>query len=287
MTAAAEARVTRLAAALRASGTPDARDLAQRLRQCQQGRADRAAGHNVGWRMMCRSPACEYCRRWLATRSAASVRARFGPASNAECWHITVMLARAGSLDIARDLVRSTRRDLRNMRDRRARTDRRWCGVGMVGMAEMDALGPDDVQLLPSQRRAVVEALPAFGGPDHAAYGFQVTWVPHLHLAVHAPALARADLAEAFRTQWPGPAERADVSPFWACDTAAANAARIVGYGSKHAAVLKLDRGGNAGCVAVPWPSAVLASYWAWVHRQRNGLQMWRVMLGAGRDDVS
>ncbi len=282
MTAAAEARVAALVAALRASGSPDARDLAQRLRACRQGRADRAAGHNVGWRMMCGMPACEFCRSWLTTRTTASVRERFRTASGAECWHVTVMLGRCGSLGAARDLVLNTRRDLRNLRARRAQTDRRWLHVEMAGMAEIDALGIDDVQLLPPERRAVVQELPAFGGgPDRAAYGFQVAWVPHLHLAINAPALNREDLVEAFRAQWPGPAERVDVAPFWACDTAADNAARIVGYGSKHAAVLKLD--GKAKSVEVPWPDAVQAAYWSWVHRQRNGLRMWRVILGAGR----
>ena len=278
MSAAAEARVAGLIRALRASGQPVQLDLARRLMRCQQARIDRRAGHVVDWRPMCRHAACEVCRRTLEKRAADRVRRRFRDADLACCHEATIMLARTGSLQAVRDLVRVTRTELRNMRDRRGRADPRWRNVMAAGAIEVDAMGPDDVGLLPPQRRAVVRDLPMHGALDHATYGHEVLWIAHAHLALSAPELSQAELQDALLTQWPGIGGRVRVQPFWDSVPAGDSAARIVGYASKHAMRLKLD-GGDA-CTVLPWPAPVQATFWGWVHSMRNGLASLRLQIG-------
>jgi hypothetical protein len=271
--------VTQLITALRASGDPVQTDLAGRMARCQQGREDRRAGIPLDWPPMCRSPACPYCRRWLSKSWRSRAANRFAHADNDDCYHCTIMLARSGSLDAVRDLVRLLRTDLRNLRDRAARRDRRWQTLEMVGQVEVDALGPHDIGDLPPQRKAVVENLPTFGGSSgYVTHDQIVVWVSHVHLACHAPLLTGDDLLTAFRQHWPGPPERVDVGPFIAGD-AGHNAGAIIGYACKHEMRIKLKDGFD-----LSWPVAVQAAYWGWLHGLRNGLAPLRVRLGKVRD---
>ena len=278
MTAATEARIGDLIRALRASGQPSQTDLARRLFRCQQARADRRAGHDVGWRPQCRHVACEVCRRMSEKRAADRVRSRFRDVDPAHCHEATIMLARCGSLPAVRNLILGTRQELRNMLDRRGRADPRWRDVMLAGAIELDAMGPDDVGLLPPQRRAVVSNLRMHGAMDHATYGHNVLWVAHMHLAIHAPGLSQAALHDALAAQWPGIKGRLKLQPFWAGVPASDSASRIVGYAAKHSMRLKLD-GGDA-CKVVPWPMAVQATYWGWIHGLRNGLAALRLQAG-------
>lgn len=196
-------------------------------------------------------------------------------ANNEDCHLITVMLARSGSLDAVQDVTRKLRIELRNLRDRNARTDQRWSSVEMVGQVEIEALGPDDIGLLPPHRKAVIEALPAFGGScGYATWDQIVVWVSHVHIAVHAPMLTEHDLSEAFCRQWPGHGQRVDVRPFREGD-AASNTAAIAGYACKHEMRIALKNQTD-----LRWPIAVQAAYWGWLHGLRNGLAPLRVRIG-------
>jgi hypothetical protein len=265
-----------LITALRASGDPVQVDLASHLWRCQQGREDRRKGVPFDWPPMCRSPACPSCRRWLSKSWRDRAAERMACADNNACHLITVMLARSGSLDAVRTLTRQLRTELRNLRDRNARTDLGWRSVEMVGQVEVDAFGPEDICLLPPQRRTVIEALPAFGGScGYATYNQIVVWVSHIHIACHAPHLSAGELHGAFARQWPGDPRRVDVRPFREGE-AGANAGAIIGYASKHEMRFALKDGFD-----LCWPIAVQAAYWGWLHGLRNGLAPLRLRVGA------
>jgi hypothetical protein len=202
-------------------------------------------------------------------------------ADNDHCNLVTIMLSRSGSLDGVREVARRVRTELRNLRDRNARIDRRWRGVEMIGQVEVDALGPTDIDVLPPQRRAVISALPSFGGSSgYATWDQIVTWVTHIHVAVHAPKLSRGDLRDAFEKQWPG-VGRVDVRPFHP-GTANENAGSIIAYASKHEMRTTLKDG-----FEVEWPVAVQAVYWGWLHSLRSGLAPLRVRIGAIKDKTA
>jgi hypothetical protein len=268
-----------LIAALRASGDPDQIDLAGRLWRCQRGREDRRKGIPTHWPPMCRSPACPACRRWLSRSWRDRAAERMANADNNACHLITVMLARSGSLDAVRTLARQLRTELRNLRDRNARTDWRWRSVEMIGQIEVDAFGFDDIGLLPPQRRNVIETLPAFGGC--ATCDQPVVWVPHVHIACHAPNLSEDDLHAAFARQWPGDPRRVDVRPFVEGE-AGTNAAAIIGYACKHEMRIALKDGFD-----LCWPITVQATYWGWLHGLRNGLAPLRLRIGAMSENSS
>jgi hypothetical protein len=274
-----EAGVDALIAALRASGDPVQVDLASRLWRCAQGREDRRKNCLSQWPPMCRSPACPSCRRWLSKIWCSRAADRMIHADNDRCYLITIMLARSGSLDAVRDVSRQLRTDLRNLRDRSARRDWRWRSVEMNGQVEVDALGADDIRLLPPQRKNVIEALPVFGGSDgFATYDQTVIWVSHVHIVCHAPHLDEDDLCAVFQRQWAGASRRVDIRPFREGD-AGANAAAIIGYACKHEMRLALKDGFN-----LCWPIAVQAAYWGWLHGMRNGLAPLRVRIGPIND---
>ncbi len=274
-----EARASELIAALRGSGDPVQVDLASRLWRCQQGREDRRKEIQFDWPPMCRSPACPSCRRWLSKSWRTRAAERMAHADNRACRLVTTMLARFGDLDAVRDVARKLRTDLRNLRDRHARTDSRWRNVELIGQVEIDALGPDDIRLLPPRRKAVIETLPVFGGAyGYATYDQTVVWVPHVHIVCHAPNLSDDDLCDALRRQWPGDARREDVRPFLDGD-AGENTAEIIGYTSKHEMRIALKDG-----FALCWPMSVQATYWAGCMDSETDWH--RCVFGSGRSRI-
>lgn len=270
-----ENRVTALIAALRASGEPAQHDLAGRLWRCQMGRADRRRGVQHRWPPVCRSAACEFCRRRLIRRGCSRAAERMAPATSGDCSLITVMLSRCRGLADMLDVIGAFRVELRNWRDRRARVDGRWRSLEMVGQVEIEALDPGAIHLLPPSRRAVVEALPGRSGTDgYARHDQAVVWVGHVHLVCHAPDLDGGELRDALERQWPGPAGRVDVRSFHP-GSAAENTAAIFGYANKNKMETALRDG-----IKEKWPMAVQAAYWGWLHEIGNGLATLRIRLG-------
>ena len=256
-----------LITALRVSGDSVQIDLAGRLSRCQQGREDRRNGIILQWPPMCRSPTCTYCRRWLSKTWQARAASRMAHADNDDCYLVTIVLARSGSLDAIRDVVRQLRVDLRNLRDRNARLNRCWRSVEMIRQAEIKAMGPHDILLLPPQRRTVIEALPAFGSSfGYATWDQIVVWVTHVHIACYLPSVNPDELYKALQQQWPGPVKRVEVRAFLEGD-AGDNAGKIIGgYACKHEMRVKLKDDFH-----LYWPVAVQAAYWGWLHGLRNG----------------
>lgn len=273
-----ENRVTTLAQALRLSGWTEHKNLAARLLRCQQTRTDRRRGVQPQWPWQCRSPACSFCRRRLVRRGCARAAEHMVHAHNSNCYMATIMLARCAELADVHEVIREFRAELRNLRDRRARTDGRWQAVEAVGQIEIEALGAQDICLPPPQRRAVVEALPVRGG----AYGYRVfdervAWLGHVHLAVHAPGLTDDELGAVLKRQWPGPKGRVDVQRFYE-GGAGDNTEAIIGYATKHDMQIQLRDG-----FQVTWPIAVQAEYWGWLHGLKRGLATLRIRLGPKR----
>jgi hypothetical protein len=105
-------------------------DLADCLERCATARHERRGGD--GWPHICRSAACEWCRRpmiraWWHGMCQWSVGAVSSLA-------IIPMNSSAG----LPDAVRQPRRGLRDVRDRMARHRRSWRDIGFAGMAGGD-----------------------------------------------------------------------------------------------------------------------------------------------------
>jgi hypothetical protein len=275
-----ENRATALIQALRISGWPAQKDLADRLLRCRQVRADRRRGvqPQPQWPWLCRSPACESCRRRLVRHGCARAAAYMAHADNDACHMVTIALMRGGTLEDMRAVITGFRAEIRNLRDRRARADGRWRSLAMVGQVEIEPLGVLDIPLLPPGRRAVAEVLPVRGDTEaYVTHDQAVGWMGHVHLVCHAPELSGDELRAALERQWPGPAGRVDVRPLHP-GCAAENTGAIMGYASKCAMRTKFRDG-----IEEPWAVAVQAAYWGWLHGLRRGLATLRVRLGPKR----
>lgn len=266
-----EAETSLLIEALKSSNDLVCRDLAQRLWRCQQARLERRRGIPSRGLWRCRSPACAFCRTGLVRKKQAGASEKIGHAANADCYLVTVLLARSEVLEVMRNVVSNLRRALRNLRNRRARQDPRWGSVEMIGRIEIDAVLAQDLPELPPRRRQAVEALPIAA---RAVYpDLSVVWIPHAHIAVHAPGLAITDLQNAFQRQWPG-AGRVGVRRFLPGE-AGDNAGRVIAYACKHEMCTTLKDG-----FEFKWPMALEAMYWGWLHRLKRGLQPLKFKLG-------
>ncbi len=134
------------------------RHAADRLARCMQARIGRRQGD--GWPWTCRSAGCAWCgsalaRRWWrglvrwATVDGASVSLAILPLSR-----------RPGDLHAA---VVRLRRACRDVRDRAARRDRRWCDVAVAGVADGDGTVPLLIRHAGINRAEIAEAC-ASGG---------------------------------------------------------------------------------------------------------------------------
>lgn len=200
----------------------------------------------------------------------------FSNAEHDDCMMATVLICRSGTLDWMRDTLDTFRIQLRNLRDRMAKGDPRWASVAMCGQVELDAIPQERWHDLPDDKRAVLDVLPT------TIWGF-THWVPHSHIAIHAPDLSQAEVAAALSQQWPGDG-RVDVCEFDPAYTVADNAKQIISYAGKHRFTNRLrvpcDDGFRRWWFD-PWPVSTQAEYWSWIGGMRRGLSPLRVMLGA------
>lgn len=281
-----ERRVTALIDTLRDSGDPVQFGLASRLWCCQQQREERRRGIRDRVDRPCRQVACESCRRRLSRAWRERAEDQMRDADNAHSSMVTIVLERVGDWSAVRNAVLRFRTALRNLRDRKARTNAQWRTLAVVGMTELDMLAVEDVPLLPPLRRMVIEALPA------CSYGGGMALIVHVHLAVSHPGLPLHAVERAFREQWDG-VGRVDVRSFHDDAAAPENAGAIIAYATKQQMTIKLD--GNVDtsnaevfvAIEVEVPVEWQASYWGWLHGLGAGLAPLRVRMSAMRDTVA
>ena len=274
-----------LIGALQELDTQPALDLALRLKSCRSARIARRGDmvSALRWGYRCRSVACWACARSRVKRKAGTVMRAFAEADNKDCSLLTVCLSRVLNLEALSQVVRDVRKDVRNTRDRCAIDNRRWHDVSLCGAVEVDAVGPEDVILLPPQRRALVPQLPIIGEGDGSVW-----WLPHIHLSVHHPALDRSELLQVFRTRYPGPC-RVDLKPFYAetqpqdgFTAAEVNAFYTASYALVQVCeTVMTDPYGRDRAMSSPWPLAWQAAYFAWLHQCGRSLQSLQVMVKA------
>jgi hypothetical protein len=266
-----EQRTSGLIAALRESGDPVQLDVAGRLWRCQRQRDERREGLRDRVDRPCRHVACEHCRRWVGREWRERAAKAMADAENRSSSHVTILLACTGILEDVRPTVEAMRRALRNLRNRRARKDHRWKLVSMVGLAEVDIMAPEDVVILPPDRRVAVPALPVITTPR------EVLYVIHVHLAISHPGISRDDIKKFLVKQWPGPF-RVDVKDFREMAEAPENVGGIIAYAAKREETISLN-GDRKLDVPVAW----IAAYWGYLHSLGSGLSSLRVRISAVR----
>lgn len=261
-----EEHVTKLVGALRAIGEPTHLDLANRLRGCQEQRAERRAGLRDRIDRPCRSIACPHCRRSRGKTWREKASDLMANADHASTSHATIMLARAGNLPAVRPVIQQMRNAIRALRDRRGRRDRRWRNVSLVGIVEIDLLEPGDIRFLATKRRALITELP-YVEPSH-----DLVCVPHLHAVVSHPGLDRQAVEEELSRLWPG-VGRVKVEPLHD-GPVEEEAGGIIGYAAKHS--MQNDFKDFA---KLPVPFNLAAEYWAWLHGLKSGIQPLRFKM--------
>ena len=220
----------------------------------------------------CGLPLCAFCRRTLIPeerRRAAKFIQKYG-ATNQTAYWISVDLARVTNLDDAKSLQKRFTDNLRKARQK----DPRLAGVCALVYAEVVYVPNPEV--LPPQRRAVVQSLPVAGKAP--------VWAVHIHALVvqAAPAgqptsapIGRVEVRAAVRCLYPeGPKARVHVKSFEDHRTVKANAAQLGGYGSK----LWMTTTHRAG-KRVPWPPERQLEFLVWLTNHRRALQPLRTMM--------
>lgn len=272
---AVEAYVTGLIEALRQIGEPEHLDLAGTLWRCQRQRQERRDGLRDRVDRPCRSVACPHCRRGRGRqwRERAAEQMRNAEADSAYTSSATILLAQTGTLPAVRGVVEKLRDNLRALRDRRARKDRRWRNVAVTGIVEIDMLEPFDVPLLPPQRRDAVAALPVIDSSN------DMICVPHLHCVISHPGIPREVLRDELRAAWPGP-YRVKVTDLDS-DDVETEAKGIIGYATKAVMMNSYrDR------VKLPVSLTQQAIFWGWLHSLRYGIAPLRVRISPMRSKV-
>ena len=204
----------RLIATLAVIGDPVAVELADRMRKCRADRHQRR-GHGrpktyveatrAGPQFKCKTVACFACRAAHVKRKQDQAARLFDHAANADCSLITINAAEpVGTLDEVAELHRLFRATLNNWRDTAARHDRRYDGMSLYAVLEVQHDGS--------------------------------LWRPHWHVVTHHREIDRQMIAERARDQWPGD-RRVQVKPFHEGKAVEANVMDCVGY------ALKFDHG--------------------------------------------
>lgn len=257
----AKERMDRLRAALLADQRGPSQLLAARMDRCHKD-----------WkgRYECRAPACLHCRRRHIAREQRVMQQWFGHYGNADLAFVTVVLEATTSVaDLGYIISRSreaTRKRIAACRKKSAR----WNEVYVAGWHEVDAVAPDQVGLLPTQRRGLIEQLVpwsvAEGGP---------AWIGTYHSIMHLNGLAPQDVAAEFGRQWKL-AGQVDVQPFDVTLPVAENIDNIVSYANKFSGIVHLN-----DSYIEPWPVSWETTYFGWLQSaQRNPFEALRLHVG-------
>lgn len=270
-----EASVSTLIETLRGLGRPEHLDLAGRLWRCWRQRQERRDGLRDRVDRPCRSVACPHCRRGRGRqwRERAAEQMRAAEADPAYTSSVTILLAQTGTLPAVRGVIEQLRDNLRALRDRRAKKDRRWRSVAVTGIVEIDLLEPFDLAILPPQRREAVGSLPVIDRSD------DMICVPHLHCVVSHPGIPREVLRDELSAAWPGP-RRVDVKELRS-DDVEQETKGVIGY-----AVKSTMKNSYRDRVTLPVCMTKQAMFWGWLHGLRSGIAPLRVRIAPMRQKV-
>ncbi len=159
----------------------------------------------AGPQFKCKTVACFACRSAHIRRKQDQAARLFENAANANCSLITINAAeQVGTLDEVGELHRLFRATLNNWRDAAARYDRRYDGMSLYAVLEVQHDGS--------------------------------LWRPHWHVVAHHRGIDRQMIAERARDQLPG-ARRVQVRAFDVAQSVEVNVMDCVGY------ALKFDHG--------------------------------------------
>lgn len=264
-----------LVAELRNSNSPLQVDLADRMERCSADRArlrgrrrqpdlTDVVSHGPPW--TCKTTACTACRKRHHVRpNQKKVFRRWDKINpdNAWCSLATIHLGRLEEIHDIRPLVLTFRRALRDLRRGRPA----WNDFEVSGVVEVDLLHEYEIPFLLSDRAELLPTLPKIG-----SNGSGMMWLPHAHLAIHHPGVDRAQVRKVLKAEWTG-LHRVHVMEFDQAQTAAQNAANVVGYGAKNHCETRI------GNEIETWSPSALATWWTVFRAWSRGLEPVRVIM--------
>jgi hypothetical protein len=253
-------RGRRLIAALEERDDPAARSLAANLMTC-----------GVDWngRYTCRCPACGPCRMRYIRAQQREVLARHDGLGNDDLAFVSLVAGGSPDLERADEIIVEATKATRNrIAAERYEAPNRWGGVALSGWYEIDAVSPDQVPLLGSDRRALLPQIATIASARMAP-----TWIITYHAIITLGGSSRAEITDAFARQWPAPYQ-VDVRDLDAGKPVTQNINSLVGYANKHSGTTTL------GAIKEPWPVSWEADLYSWLATKRSAFEFCRFRVG-------
>lgn len=243
--------------------------------------ADMLARCDVDWdrKYRCRSPGCPTCRRANIRREQRVFREMLDGATNADLAFVTVVLPGTRDIDDLTAILRKGVQDARNRVKACRRTSSHWDQLAILGWHEIDAISPEQLALLPPDRRALMAEIAPLDFDQDGP-----TWVPTFHAVAYLGDVTADELAEALRQQWPL-AGQMNVKPFNPQRNVDDNRDRVISYGNKFGCETDLSADIKGGKLVEQWPATWEAEFLTWLHRgRRNAFERLRFAIGPKAD---
>lgn len=257
----AEERMDRLRADLLTQSDPASKRLIEKMNRCAKDWKDQ--------RYRCRIPACARCRWRNIKRQRHQAHDIFGHHSHEHLAFVSVVTDATTDVDGLGTINTSSRTDLRNRVKACRKRSTRWDGVYLSASHEIDAVAPEQIPLLPTERRAMVEQL-----APHSLMKGEPVWLGSFHGIMHTNGLDAQEIALELRRQWPVPGQ-VDVRQFYGWRPVPVSIDRIIWYGNKFSPTTHL----NDQYVEL-WPASWESSVLRWLGSYRNAFEALRFSVG-------
>lgn len=248
----------RLVEELKSERTHAGTQLVERMERCHNDWKDN--------RFTCRTPACFHCRRRYIYGEKRAVHRWFGHLENSDLAFVTAVVSATPDADALGPLIHKSRDVTRKRIAAFRKADDRWNGVYLAAWHEIDAVGGNQINLLPGKRRRLIEKIaPISPGSNRPA------WITTWHGIIHLNGLATDDVACAFQQGWKLDGQ-VNVKPFKTMRSLRENLNRIASYCNKFTCSVTLSN-----FQTEPWPISWQSDFYSALHvSQRNAFEALR-----------
>lgn len=189
-----------------------------------------------------------------ATRQGKEIVRLAGDIQPANGGLLTVVIGGYDSLEALGDAFERWKRDARTLVRGKRSASARWNTFHLVGWLEVDALGPDHLEQLGSQRRTLLASLGV-----RSDLALRPIWIATVHALAFGERLEYQEIREAFATRWPVQ-RQTHLAPLRKVGSISRNIRNIVNYALKYRHHTKV-----AG-EHVEWPADWMVEFYEWLH---------------------
>ncbi len=239
-------RLDRLRAALRTSPDQQRQTLLAKLDACAE---------DWSGRYRCRVPSCPTCRGKNIRKQQQEIRSLYEGAENEDFAFVSIVLPGTRHVEEIGPLLRKGQEALRKRIAAARGSSPSWDDVCISGWFEVDAVGADHFQLLPSERKALLAQIAPLDDGQ-----ISPTWLPTIHAIAYLGGLDVGLFREQLARQWQL-LNQVDVVAFDAAQSVETNLEALTCYSNKFACELSLS-----GHWAEPWPAEWEAELATWLN---------------------